>query len=167
MQLAATELLGVHAGLLLLLGWSLQYTLPAAISFSIFSQIHDFLASMRITVSRAQAIVLITALCFVFWQAISVVWTSATFATFTLNYPLYQGTARVPEAIATWIGSKQGHIVFLNKLVRSTPLTSSDRSNHRFDCQWKLLLTSCRTLLHDGATAQHCECSCMSRPCPM
>lgn len=83
---------------------------------------------MKLKVSQAQAIVLTTALCFVFWQAISVIWSSATFATFTLNYPLYQGTARVPEAIAIWIGSHPGLILIFNKLVRNTSCFSSDGS---------------------------------------
>ena len=81
---------------------------------------------MKLKVSRAQAIMLTSALCFVFWQAISVIWSSATCATFTLNYPLYQGTARVPEAIATWIGSQPGLIITFNKLVRNTSCFSSD-----------------------------------------
>ena len=76
--------------------------------------------------SQAKAILLTIASCFVFWQAISVVWTNAATATLRLDYPLYQGTARLPAAVADWIFQQQGLITCLNNLVRNTPCANFD-----------------------------------------
>ena len=44
-------------------------------------------------------------------------WTTAATTTLRLDYPLYQGTAGFPKAIADWILQQQGLINFLDKLV--------------------------------------------------
>ena len=115
------------AGVLFLLGWSLQYTVPAVLSIFMYRQMRNLLCPMKRKLSQAQAIMFTTVSYFIFWQAISVAWSTAASTTLNLNYPLYQGTARLPLAIASWIYQQEAIITCLNILVCNTAYLNCNR----------------------------------------
>lgn len=108
------------AGVLFLLGWSLHYTVPAVVSICMYRQLRNLLCLVKRKPSQAQAIMLTTVSYFIFRQAISVAWSTAASTTLNLNYPLYQGTACLPLAIASWIYQQKAVITCLNTLVCNT-----------------------------------------------